>query len=226
VTLVELPSSKLKPGTPGKAMKTTKTTKSQKTILIKRKTKKIISLPRTKKRTITIAKKTVSKKKKNSSKSSASRLIEQAISKIKTRVKEIEAEERIERKIKKITSKIESSGGEGRPSSGYGYGQAVPGLAIQLYQVEVEERIKANWSYPTALQSGEDLEAILILLVNRSGKILNIEFKKRSGNRIFDKSVLKAVKRSDPLPPFPEGYIKASDEIEVRFNLKDLQARR
>jgi len=50
-----------------------------------------------------------------------------------------------------------------------------------------------------------------------------LRFKERSGDTIFDQSVLKAVEKSDPLPPFPEGYIKSYDDIEITFNLKDLE---
>jgi colicin import membrane protein len=92
-----------------------------------------------------------------------------------------------------------------------------------MYQAEVEDKIKSNWSYPVALQSREDLEAIVVVMVKGDGTILKTEMKKGSSDPIFDESVLRAVKRSDPLPPFPEGYRKSYDEIEIKFNLKDLQ---
>jgi hypothetical protein len=30
------------------------------------------------------------------------------------------------------------------------------------------------------------------------------------------------LERSDPLPKFPPGYKKSSEELEIRFSLKDL----
>jgi len=59
--------------------------------------------------------------------------------------------------------------------------------------------------------------------VKRDGAILKRRFKKRSSSAVFDESVSKAIERSNPLPPFPEGYRKSHDEIEINFNLKDLQ---
>jgi colicin import membrane protein len=61
------------------------------------------------------------------------------------------------------------------------------------------------------------------LQVKRNGTIMKTEIKKRSSNPIFDQSVIKAIEKSDPLPPFPEWYKKSYDEIEINFNLKDLQ---
>ncbi|NVL90332.1 MAG: TonB C-terminal domain-containing protein, partial [Desulfobacterales bacterium] len=46
---------------------------------------------------------------------------------------------------------------------------------------------------------------------------------KRSGNSYFDDSVFKAVRKSDPLPPLPEGYLGPFYEVGFRFNLSELQ---
>lgn len=95
---------------------------------------------------------------------------------------------------------------------------------MMIYQMEVETRIKGNWSYPVALQDSRNLEAIVIVEVKENGTILKSRFIQRSSNAMFDESVLKAIERSDPLPPFPEGYGRSYDEIEIRFNLNDLEA--
>ena len=92
-----------------------------------------------------------------------------------------------------------------------------------IYRMEAEEWIKSNWSYPVALDSEKDLEAIVVLMVKRDGTILKNHFEKRSAKAIFDESVMKAIERSDPLPPFPEGYRKSHEEFIISFNLKDLQ---
>jgi colicin import membrane protein len=90
--------------------------------------------------------------------------------------------------------------------------------------MEVEEWVKSNWSFPVALEREKDLEATVLLLVKRDGTIAKTRFLKRSSNSIFDESVARAIKRSDPLPPFPEGYKKSQDEIEITFNLKELES--
>ena len=90
----------------------------------------------------------------------------------------------------------------------------------------MENRIKGNWSYSVALSGPEslkDLEAIIVVKVKSNGAIMESWFKQRSSALLFDQSVLRAVERSDPLPPFPEGYRKKYDEIEINFNLSDLE---
>jgi len=98
-------------------------------------------------------------------------------------------------------------------------------IPMQIYKMTVETRIKDNWAFPAALINSEaqkKIEAIMVLMVKRDGTILKSWFKKRTANAIFDESVLKAIKRSNPLPPFPEGYNKSYDDIEISFNLDAL----
>jgi len=171
----------------------------------------------------------------------ASELVDRAISKIEKKVKEEKTDylekalSQMERKVKKDkTSKPEKSldkfardskipikGGNagvfGKPSG--------IGKLIQLYQMEIEDAIKNNWSYPVALinvKSKKAPEAIMIVNVRSDGKILKTWFRKKSNNPLFDDSVLKAIERSDPLPKFPPGYRKRYDEVEINFSLKDL----
>ncbi len=227
VRLVEMPRGK----TPGNAelqkpKRHLSRAVKRSSIKVKKSKRLLLRPAKKKKRVITIAKKTVStRRKKVKTQGNSSRLIEEAISKIKKKVRDIEEDRMIQERIARLKTGAESAGGS-RKGVGSGYGRIVPGIALQLYRAEVEEKIKSNWSYPTALNSKEDLEAVIVLLVRRTGEIMDIDFKKRSGNRIFDESVIKAIKRSDPLPPFPEGYTRDSDEVEVKFNLRDLQAGR
>jgi colicin import membrane protein len=100
------------------------------------------------------------------------------------------------------------------------------GIAIRLYQMQVENIIKGNWRYATSLRSpgnNKDLMAIVVLLVKNDGTILKTRFKKRSSNALFNQSVLKAIESSIPLPPLP--YRKTQDEIEINFNLSDLEGK-
>lgn len=179
------------------------------------------------KKPLVIAKRTVETKKSKVKKPevSPSELIDKAISKIEDTAKsEEKTKEDEEIHLEKALTKLEGELGslQGRESAG---GRRISGIPIQIYQMEVEDRIKSNWSYPVALQGKKDLEAIVVVMVRRDGTILNTEMKRDSSDPIFDESVIKAIKKSDPLPPFPEGYKKSNDEIEINFNLKDLESR-
>lgn len=180
---------------------------------------KRITVPKKKKKPVVIAKRTVETKTPTIKKPkvSSSELIDRAVSKIEKKVKP-EGKTHVDRAISKLESEVSTPIGPGLQE-----GSPVGGIPIQMYQMEVEEKIKGNWSYPVALPSREDLEAVVVVIVKRDGTILKTEMKKGSSDPIFDESVLRAVKRSDPLPPFPEGYRKSYDEIEIKFNLQDLQ---
>lgn len=90
------------------------------------------------------------------------------------------------------------------------------GLAQRLYYTEVWNAIKRQWALPSMLRSSH-LEAVIILVVRRDGRILDTSFEKRSGNDAFDESALRAVRKANPLPPFPEIYSPGKVEIGVRF---------
>lgn len=121
--------------------------------------------------------------------------------------------------------KESSTGGvpEGSPSgstqAGAGGGQV--GLARRLYYTEIWNAIRRQWALPDPSKY-KGMEAILVLTIRRDGKILDIRFQKRSGNALFDESAEKAVRKADPLPPFPAIYSPSQEEIGVRFRPEDL----
>ena len=153
---------------------------------------------------------------------SPSELIEKAISKIERKVK---SEEHLDQALSKIEQKkaekasdagavregVEKGGGGGR------------GKVPPLWVMEVWSLIKSNWAYPASMESKKDLEAIVVIMVKSDGSIVKTRLEKRSGSPIFDDSAIKAVERSNPLPPFPEGYKRSYDEFEINFNLRDLK---
>ena len=168
---------------------------------------------------LVIAKRTIEKKDSAIKKPeiTSSQLIERAISRIENKVKS-DGTDHVDQAISRLESKISSRFGEGLSG-----GQDRSGISIRLYQMEVETWIRSHWSYPVAVQSTKNLETTVLLKVKMDGTILNTWVKKRSSNSIFDQSVIKAIEKSDPLPPFPEGYRKSYEDFEITFNLKDLE---
>ena len=178
---------------------------------------------------LVVAKKTVEKTVTPAEKprESPSELLERAISKIEKKVKS-DNPEHLDRALSNLQAKIGSGGGTGSgegPMAGQGGGMGGTGGPMALYQMQVEAKIKSNWSYPVAMDRPKDLEAVVVLTVKQDGTIIRSRIEKRSSSVVFDESVLKAVERSDPLPPFPESYRKSYDEIEINFNLKDFEGR-
>jgi len=108
----------------------------------------------------------------------------------------------------------------GAPAGGSPDG-AVVDSARRQYYMAIFNAIRRNWSIPEFLKS-QKLEAQLVLVLRRDGKILDVQFEKRSGQPLFDQSVESAVRKADPLPPFPEVYSPAKEEIGLRFRPEDL----
>ncbi len=82
----------------------------------------------------------------------------------------------------------------------------------------IAARIQANWSL--LKNQMEDLGVLTTdvgLRIQRDGTIMKIVIEKPSGNTLFDEYAVRAVKRSTPLPPFPEEL--REDRLEVTIGL-------
>lgn len=86
------------------------------------------------------------------------------------------------------------------------------GEETDYYYGIISRKIWQQWVYPDIKTSG--LEAVVSIKIGRNGKIILMEIEKPSGNKLFDRSALKAISRASPLPPPPEEM-----EIGVRFYL-------
>ncbi|MDD3846109.1 MAG: TonB family protein [Syntrophorhabdaceae bacterium] len=134
-------------------------------------------------------------------------------------------EERI-RNIRKKTDYIDvakaGSGGSGRgtgsgiglPGSGGGSGTPLD-PAMQKYLLDVYEKIKNAWNVPGMAK--KDLETIITIKVRKDGRITDIDIEKRSGNRIYDESILRVLRAVEPLPAIPSSLNTDSLEIGFRF---------
>ncbi len=218
VHLVEMPVSSSPGETDERGLKSVREAEaSKKTSQAKR-----ISRPEKKEQPAVIAKRTVNLKRQKAEKpeKTPSELIERAVSKIQQRVKE-EKKDPVDQAIAKLEKMMGSSAGASSGSSHNG-----AGISSRIYTMQVEEKIKRNWSYPVDLIDPKDqknFQAIIILDVKKDGTVTKAWFKSRSMDTRFNQSVIKAIERTGTLPPFPEGYRKTHDEIEINFNLSELE---
>jgi len=106
------------------------------------------------------------------------------------------------------------SSGYGLPISSQGSGRPLD-LVSQKYIFDIWERIKEAWGLPGSYTTKKDLESIVTIKVRKDGRIIDINFEKRSGNRLYDESILRALRSIDPLPPIPDSF--NSDTIEIGF---------
>jgi TonB family protein len=89
---------------------------------------------------------------------------------------------------------------------------------LDEYYSTIWERIKKEWILPGDLTKGKaELETIIIIVIERDGKIQKSWFEKRSGNALYDQSAMRAIKKADPLPPIPKEFSDNTSEIGIRF---------
>jgi colicin import membrane protein len=133
-----------------------------------------------------------------------------------------EAIEEIHRKVAEREGAGQGSGGAGKGSpqgptvgtvgggagSGIGSGTGSGGgTPEQGYPSMVKARIKQEWALTANFPKGKSqLKTIIVFILERDGKIQKAWFKQRSGNDSYDQMAMRAIKKAEPLPPFPQGF--------------------
>ena len=83
----------------------------------------------------------------------------------------------------------------------------------------LEGYIKAGWRWPNRRQA---LVARVAMQLEPDGRVLNIELVSPSGNSEFDESVLRAVRKSSPVPPAPSSvYGKYFRNVTITFDPRE-----
>jgi len=102
---------------------------------------------------------------------------------------------------------------------------APPALSPALREAKLNQyygllwaKIKQSWTIPeNILKEKVDLEAIIIIIIERDGRIQKSWFEKKSGNALYDQMAMRAVIKADPLPPIPKDLNQESLELGIRF---------
>lgn len=89
-------------------------------------------------------------------------------------------------------------------------------FAFTYYLVLVRNRIAGNWAPPAGLATGgRRVRAMVYFKIGRRGEVNGVRLEGASGIEFFDRSALRAVTISDPLPPLPDGF--GGGELGVHF---------
>jgi TonB family protein len=115
------------------------------------------------------------------------------------------------------------SGTVGSPTGGSPWGSPFGGSSaleskLNEYYNMIWAKIKKEWTLPGGLPKGKtDLETIIVVIIERDGKIQKSWFEKRSGNAHYDQMAMRAIKKAEPLPPIPKEFSDDKFEIGIRF---------
>lgn len=102
--------------------------------------------------------------------------------------------------------------------AGGGGSEAERRLKARRYVEQIDRLVQSQWAFPRDIPLPADIEAVVHVTVLANGTVTGLGFEKRSGNRYFDESVLKAVRKASPFPPLPEGLGGGRLEIGIRFH--------
>lgn len=88
-------------------------------------------------------------------------------------------------------------------------------MVLRGYYDLLWEKIRKSWVLPG---SGDfsGMEAIISVRFTGAGELLDVSTEEGSGNGFYDQSAIRAIRKSAPFPPLPNGY-EGGMEIGFRF---------
>ncbi len=118
-------------------------------------------------------------------------------------------------------------GGSGAGTRGTGTGRGFGGVGVgsakEVYDGLIVYHIQKNWAFSEQLARGQgNLETLVGIKILPNGEIQDVWIDKKSGNQYLDESAIRAVKKSNPLPPLPKEIGPYDYKVGLRFTPKGL----
>jgi TonB family protein len=93
------------------------------------------------------------------------------------------------------------------------------GQRYAYYVASMRARISANWLMATVSPNiASAPRAYLKFQILRDGTVTNVQITQSSGIAEVDRSALRAILASSPLPPLPSDYSGSSVDVEFYFD--------
>jgi colicin import membrane protein len=115
----------------------------------------------------------------------------------------------------------EGVGGSALGAGGRGGPGIVKGMDYVIYQNRMLSTIKNNWVW---VGPRSNIKVIVHFNIKDSGEIVGLKIVQSSGNSSYDESVLRAVRKSSPLPALTENIRNGFADVELAFRPEDLEA--
>ena len=115
----------------------------------------------------------------------------------------------------------EGVGGLALGAGGRGGPGIVKGMDYVIYQNRMLSTIKNNWVW---VGPRSKIKVVVQFNIKDSGEIVGLKIAQSSGNSSYDDSVLRAVRKSSPLPALTENIRNGFSEVELAFRPEDLEA--
>ena len=90
---------------------------------------------------------------------------------------------------------------------------------VNQYYSLIWAKIKEAWTIPkNVLEERVDLETVIVVIIEKDGRIKKYWFEKKSGNDRYDQTAVRAIKKAEPLPPLPNELGEETLEVGIRFS--------
>jgi colicin import membrane protein len=122
----------------------------------------------------------------------------------------------VDRAIEDIRKKVNTGINQPGPASQTDNAQS--NAKMNVYYSLIWSRIRGKWTLPQGILPRENIEAIIQAKILRNGTVVDLSFEKRSGNRYFDESAMKAIKKASPFPPLPDSIRDNNIDVGIRFH--------
>ncbi|HEY3305431.1 MAG TPA: cell envelope integrity protein TolA [Candidatus Binatia bacterium] len=148
------------------------------------------------------------------------RRIAEALEAIRSRAKSQEQREQQQQQKAAATSTAtgKEPGAAALGAGGTGGGIA-RGAEFVRYFNEMRERIKSGWTWAGRRT---DLVASVRFSIQENGEIVGLKLVRGSGDSSYDDSVIRALRKANPLPPPPESHREEFTDVELAFTPKEL----
>lgn len=125
-----------------------------------------------------------------------------------------------------VSSAVSGSRGSGSLlGGGIGTGGSVGvggTMALKQYAGLLNEKISSRWKVPEMVNADRKLKTVVALIVSKTGTIEDMKIEQKSGDALFDQSVLKALRSAEPLPNFPALLREPKLEFALNFTPQGL----
>jgi colicin import membrane protein len=131
-------------------------------------------------------------------------------------VRKESSRDEVEKAIDRVRKKVAASSSSQATAARQGVVET--NQAVHAYYEAIWSRIKAEWALPRGILPSKNLEAIVDVTVSRSGSVASLSIERSSGNRYFDQSALRAIRKASPFPPIPDSIRGSSIDLGIRFH--------
>jgi len=99
----------------------------------------------------------------------------------------------------------------------YAYYERIRGKIRKIWEPVIREKVKHVFQSGRKLASTDHATAVIITL-DKSGALVNVQVKDGSGVRDLDDAAIEAFKQAEPFPNPPNGIIESDGKIRINWN--------